>query len=683
MSKLIHISRSQYRVLVSDVLPYERPLFFTNRFFSRFLKYYGVVCLDGKLVATKNHAEGLDEMLAIIGGQPNDKRKAFQYNISKDGHEGGRKLTVIHPYHQVQMVEFYERYKTVLVDFCNRSHYSLRYPYKVATSQKRPKGFLRYLSDDTQKYHSEESIKHYFAYKHYHNINGFYDDYRFLRAEKKFSKMYKSDIEHCFDSIKPETLSLAMFDEEMTQCKGSMAEDFYFLNQSYLSSEDGIVIGPEFSRLYAEIILQRIDCDTEHIMMEKYGYAHFKDYAFYRYVDDGFLFCNSEDIMKEFYAVYDACLENYGLKRKDKDKDDKEIKDSAKRHAYEHRPFLEIITAGKLALKELVDRYFENRLDTFKGFKKMQRGLFDAPTALNYKIFIRSVRSIMGAYELKYKDVMSFLLGCLKKRLGVLLREFNDLYKQYSQAEANSDINDQGREIKRRYEKEFSLFLDNLMDVLFYLYQCDSRMSTSVKTVAIISQLQRFVRGRFKFEDGSWSEKFLPKIIQALDEKITNLTRRLYMDMPDDPTILMEHLNMLDLQKCMAPATQLHPSVLIDKFVGNENWTFFTIFELIHFIRKDMRYQPLLDVLNEQITERIGRLTKEGESDTEAVLTFIETLCCPWVSVAKKEEYLDVFKNIDKTAVLKFAHKQKELFVRWRNYDVLEEIQHISNTEVY
>ena len=123
--------------------------------------------------------------------------------------------------------------------------------------------------------------------------------------------------------------------------------------------------------------------------------------------------------------------------------------------------------------------------------------------------------------------------------------------------------------------------------------------------------------------------------------------------------------------------------MLIDKFVGNENWTFFTIFELIHFIRKDMRYQPLLDVLNEQITDRIERLTREGESDTEGVLTFIEALCCPWISVAVKEEYLDVFKNVDKDAVLKFANKQKELFVKWRNYDVLEEVQHISNTEVY
>ena len=45
------------------------------------------------------------------------------------------------------------------------------------------------------------------------------------------------------------------------------------------------------------------------IMMEKYGYAHFRDYAFYRYVDDGFLFCNDEKTKDEFYAVYDACLE--------------------------------------------------------------------------------------------------------------------------------------------------------------------------------------------------------------------------------------------------------------------------------------------------------------------------------------------------------------------------------------
>lgn len=681
MGKLIHISRSQYRVLVSDVLPYERPLFFTNRFFARFLKYYGIVCMDGKLVAAKNHVEGLDEILAIIGGQPGDKRKAFQYTVSKDGEKEGRVLTIIHPFHQVQMVEFYNRYKIVLLDFCNRSHFSLRYPYKVATSQKRPKGFLCYLSDDVQKYHSEESIKHYFAYRHYHNINGFYDDYRFLRAEKKFAYMFKSDIEHCFDSIIPESLSIAMFDEEIKHCPGSMAEEFFLLNESYQNSKKGIVIGPEFSRLYAEIILQRVDCDTEKILNAG-GLTHYKDYAFYRYVDDGFLFCNDKNVKDKFYEVYDSCLKQYGLKRKEENKENEKL-DASKKHEYTHRPFLENITAGKLALIELIDCYFENRLETFKGYKKIQRGLYDTPTVLDYKTFIRSVRAIMGAYKLKYKDVMSYLLGCLHKRLGKLLRDFNDLYRQYSYAEKVNNISKEGEEIKMRYEREFSTFLENLIDVLFYLYQCDSRMNTSVKTVGIISQLQRFVRGKYRFEDGTWSPKFLPHVILSLDEKITDQTRRMFLDMPNDSTVLMEHLNMLELQKCMSRGSQLHPNSLINKFKGNENWTFFTIFELVHFIKNDERYQSLQEVLNEQISERINRLTCEGKSDTEGVLTFIEALCCPWFPMEVKREWLELLKIMDKDKVLSFAHKQKELFVRWSNYDVLEEVQHINNTEVY
>lgn len=47
MSKLLRVSRSKYRVVISDVLPYERPVFYSNRFFARFLKYYGIEVEEG------------------------------------------------------------------------------------------------------------------------------------------------------------------------------------------------------------------------------------------------------------------------------------------------------------------------------------------------------------------------------------------------------------------------------------------------------------------------------------------------------------------------------------------------------------------------------------------------------------------------------------------------------------
>ena len=124
MGKLVHISSSKYRALLSEVLPYERPIFFSNRSFVRFLERYGVRTEGGRLVATKNQEAGLDEFLQIIGGANGDKRISFQYEISrgqvKDQKDSKmRCLTVIHPYHQVEIAEFYERYRMLLIDFCN------------------------------------------------------------------------------------------------------------------------------------------------------------------------------------------------------------------------------------------------------------------------------------------------------------------------------------------------------------------------------------------------------------------------------------------------------------------------------------------------------------------------------------------------------------------------------------
>ena len=71
--------------------------------------------------------------------------------------------------------------------------------------------------------------------------------------------MYKLDLQDCFESITPELLSRAMFDSNIESCLGTMADNFYSLQKSFLSKHNGIVIGPEFSRIYAEIVLQKID----------------------------------------------------------------------------------------------------------------------------------------------------------------------------------------------------------------------------------------------------------------------------------------------------------------------------------------------------------------------------------------------------------------------------------------
>lgn len=682
MSKLIGISRSKYRVAVSDILPYEKPVFFTNRFFVRFLKNYGIICREGRLIATKNQCEGLDEMLAILGGIGNVSRPAFQYSIAKTSTEVGRRLTVIHPFHQVEMIEFYDRFKMVIIDFCNRSHFSIRFPHKVAVVQKKPKGYPKYFSDEFRENHSETSPKHFFAYKYYHNINDFYDDYRFLRAEKKFAFMEKSDLEHCFDCIRPEMLSQAMFGCEMDSAVDTMPFKFFQLNRSYENhpehgnSGEGVVIGPEFSRIYAEIILQQVDVECENVL-EQNGFLFKRDYVFYRYVDDGFFFYNKEEVKELFNVTYESNLSKYGLKRGDK-----------KTLSYKIRPFLENITAGKLALINMIDSRFENRLDTFKGFKKVQTGVYDTPTVLDYKSFIHSVRAIIQTYGLQYKDVMTFLLGVVNKRVSSLLLDFNSLYKQYSQAEYMDEISDQGLLIKQQYENGFLDFINNLTESLFYFFSCDPRMSTSIKVVSLINQLQLFVRGKYQFDNGDWSVKFDQYLIDEFDEKITDLTQVLFSTITSDSTCKIEALNFLEIQKCMSTAVQIQPRRLNSLFEAiSDDFNFFTVFQFLHFFRKDNRFEEMKSTMLEWVEKKVSCLWNDKQiSDTEAVLTFFETLCCPWVKRNEKEKLLESFGQFDeysRDAVLTFASKQKNLFVKWHNYSIFEEMQHISSTEVY
>lgn len=678
MSKFLPISKSKYRVVISDVLPYERPVFFTNRFFARFLKYYGIKTSEGKLVATRHtEDEGLSEFLILLGGRQGDKRPCFQYCISKDNENAGRRLAVIHPYHQVKMVEFYERYNQLLVEFCHRSDYSIRFPHKVAVWQKKQKGYYRLFSDDAKEVDTRESLKHYFAYRHYRNINYFYSDYRFLRAEKQFGHLIKIDLEHCFENIQPECLSEAVFGKQVEECQGSFVHDFCEMQKDFINKDEGIVIGPEFSRIYAEMVLQRIDQMVEK-KMEEFGFVRNRDYIFYRYVDDSFLFYSSVWTKDFFLYAYEKSLRAYNLKI-----------NNEKTILFDERPFMEPISLIKALFTKMVDEKFQNRLETFKGFRKLQLNLYDTPTRIDAKTFVLEMRNIMRSCDktVKYKEMTSSLLGIMQKKLLSLLSAFNDLYSQYSKAAADGDIIEKGLQIKEKYEREFIIFCKELIEILFYILQCDLRMSTSIKVISIIGKLQDFVRGRYKIDEYEKSAKFPHRQICDLDEKISDEIRALLRKTAPTQYNLMEILNILEVEKIMSPQCQISPITLCEflKKLDNleESLNFFTVFELIHFIRKTQGYEELNLRLHQWIMNELGLLKTSKCSDTEAVLTLMEVLCCPWIDENKKKQYAMKLsgKNADK--ICSFARKQKNLFVSWYGYNLNEALMHVNSAEVY
>ncbi|PHZ58898.1 hypothetical protein CRG86_014750 [Photobacterium leiognathi] len=114
-------------------------------------------------------------------------------------------------------------------------------------------------------------------------------------------KLHKFDISKCFENLSIDMLPLALRGEDIFRST-KYSNDSFESNFSNLISycnygrHHGIVIGPEFSRIYAEILLQKIDSKIEIELNDK-NIRYGTDYIIKRYVDDYFLFYNDDRIL--------------------------------------------------------------------------------------------------------------------------------------------------------------------------------------------------------------------------------------------------------------------------------------------------------------------------------------------------------------------------------------------------
>lgn len=381
--KKIKLSYSKERVLFSDVLPYECPIIFSNRYLYRFFAKYLWIGeeqkVDNIMWNVLKQSKRLDEKdanafaallfgcyekgkrIGILQHRLNDLFYPYQFNIAHKANKN-RTLSIIHPYNQWKVVEFYEQYKYSILYLCNQSKYSLRKPHKIAQyfyyRDRLHQKLSGHESDKVELFFNEyENLKTYFSYEKYSNIYKFYEDYRYQRAEKKFKYLVKFDLQSCFDSIYTHTISWATAGgadkvKVLPGYHGSWVGDaFDNLMQSVNAREtNGIVIGPEFSRIFAEIILQYIDQKVEQELWKEKKLRHKSTYECYRYVDDYFLFYNDEKDRNLFMESLTKWLKEFKL----------QISPS-KTEEFE-RPFITQVTIAKQRIENLLSDIFSTPL---------------------------------------------------------------------------------------------------------------------------------------------------------------------------------------------------------------------------------------------------------------------------------------------------------------------------------
>lgn len=663
------ITYKKERAILSDVLPYEIPVIFSNRYYYRFL-IENTIELDGNTVTWQSSNPVIEDIIKLLFGANNIENRSLKINEKygfkkipftfKIAHKNSdyRELSIVHPLNQLHLIEFYDTFKETIKYFASVSNYSIRKPYKVAKFRFK-NDYLHKRLKKEPKYSKleiygdeEEHLKSFFSYNKYSNIHKFFESYQYQRSEKKFQELYKFDISKCFESIYTHSIAWALYNKEIVKDNITSSGttfaglfDTFMQNMNY-GETNGILIGSEFARIFAELLLQQIDKMVYEELVAEKTYQK-KDYELFRYVDDYFLFYDDEKTRDKILGLYKHNLKKFNL----------HISDS-KSQLYK-KPIITELTIAKTKITDLINEHL--------SIKKMDNTSIDSSSGsikewtayLKAQNLVTRFKIIVKETNIEYKDILNYSIALVERKVIKHLEKFE---KQLD---------------KEHYIRGFVAYNLEVLDFSFFIYSVAPRVSSTIKIASMLSKLIEFVKNCQDLQHYD-KERILKKIFdevhQILDKnKIKKHTQN-------------ETLYLLLVLNELGKEYRLDEQFLIDYFFdGNEYMlNYFSITTLLFYIKKISRYTALKQKILEHIAKKFddanpGNLHK----NTELVLLVFDIKACPYLELDFKKSILKKFGITDGAKQEQIIRFRKQWFIKWEDFNLADELEMKKSQEVY
>lgn len=694
----IKLEYKKERVILSDVLPYEVPATFSNRNFYEFLFLNKIEFKEQSIVWDEDD-NALDAIVKLMFGldpcltpsQDQVKRcgrvkRIKRINISdakllisipfgyKINHKENsyRELAVCHPKNQLQLIEFYNRFKELILYYCSISNFSIRRPQRIAKYiYYKDKTHYESLSEDgigIEEIDREyENLRSFFVYKNYSNIYKFYESYDYHRCEKKFNALTRLDITKCFDSIYTHSLSWALLNKESVKENIGKSYKIFpgifdrLMQQLNYNETNGIIIGPEFSRIFAEMILQAVDRDVEVNLVNKHNLYHKKHYQVFRYVDDYFIFYNSTLEKDKVVEQIQIQLEKYNL-----------YLNENKAVTYD-KPIITEITMAKQRITKLLDEKLdykleELKLDNTETIEEAAITIRKGTININAKSLIIQFKTIIKECGIEYKDILNYSLAVVESKSDKILKAHHHISKQY------------------RSEKQLVYAIRNILDFVFFIYAVSPRANTTIKLARILRIFITYLKGR---------------------EINADFRHLIFKDIYDNIYFILEknkngEYTQVETLYLLISLTELGRSYWIDKNTlakifglnkkkeGGEysciySLNYFSISVILFYMRDKKRYDEIREFIESHILERFknNKDIQNSQKDCELILLLMDSLTCPYLSKSTKIELLKYFQITDSLLQQEIIKKVKCYFTKWSNFDLGKALDAKRSQEVY
>lgn len=649
MTKKITINKSDYlRVLATETLPFETPIVFSSDgLYRKLTNIKNADPLEAKILnaLVKGENEGVGCPYTV----------PFLYKVRKNSTEF-RRLGLVHPRSQWKIKELYENYDGLMVHYCGKSAATIRAPKKTGSTY-----FIRNKSQSLNKYKHTPTItllendtksKHshtFFAYRGYDRLYKFFESREYFNLEKQYSIMTSLDVSKCFDSIYTHTLAWAVKDKPFTKQNlknnsGTFAGDFDdAMMHSNHSETNGIVIGPEFSRIFAEIILQEVDGKCTERLLIKHGLKFGVDYKFLRYVDDVFIFSQDEKTSGIIYAEYTHSLLDFNLHT-----------NSAKKTTI-RRPFVteksKIIQAASKSANVFFDKFLQLN-DKEKLIPKEIRSPFRLT-----KSFLDSIKTACSENKVGYDEISSYLISVLNERIK-LIASIDPKY-------VTSDNSDD-------YINCLLVFIESM----YFLYQVAPSVSSSYRICTSLIIVIRFAKCALAADYDTIASRIYELSILLLDEHKNIAKEKI------DGFLPLEVINVLLATKELGEKFILPEDLILEILLANKE-NYFSIISFMFYVGHGSEYPNARRELLSQINKILIDLSDVRKSSEKTYL-LLDMIGCPYVSNRDKRVWIKSackalsiggnLPNIQVDSCIS-AWQVGHSYINWNDLDILNALE--------
>ncbi|MGO1531806.1 MAG: antiviral reverse transcriptase Drt3b [Micrococcaceae bacterium] len=519
--------RDPLRALTSEILPYEVPIPFdiTRLYeFLRWLKFNWTgenkfTVLKSRLSeAEKSWLEFIFDPISLGSGCLLDDNKTIEFNLSGGGKKNcdlrhpykfrsrrnngkSRELSVPHPHSMVQMASFIHEHRDSILYYTNRSSFSIRHPHRVARLQAKTSSIFDGIID-RESYGVEQSdleythVSSYFSYRRYNNINRFYSSPEFQACERKYPHLMRADVSKCFDSVYTHTVSWVTNGVRASKNRRGTKETFgdkfdHLMQYVNYAETSGIIIGPELSRVFAEIILQEVDVRIER-ELASIGLNRGTNYEVMRYVDDYFVFLADPHMASRVEEILAAQLSTFKL----------HLNEQKQRHF--DTPLQSHMSVAKVRIREDLKRRTHYEYDPDIGPTKASLYFPSGKAILDYKALLMDT-------GLEHGELANSYLYELGRRRDKSVRAFRKCLNAAVEAGDPKTIHATRLKLVQ--------YLVAVLDVAIFIYSGAPSVSHSVKLTRMVaaSMGELKVNGLGKLETDQFSDKVAREIIAQLN----------------------------------------------------------------------------------------------------------------------------------------------------------------------